>query len=221
MPFNYDKLWKLLLERKITKEELRNKIQASPNTLVKMGKNESVSLAVIDRICNVLDVLPEDVIEYRPLVGYKVGDIFYHHQLLSKEQYQNELASSQRLISEAIKILGDKEADEKFIAQTSMDLIHNKRNIIIGVYNSKIYFSEVFNLPVDCLMNTDNKLDNDNTTIIISQNDAWCEQIDVRAWETANNSDVIKKNIDIITTAPPEVIELINREFKKLINQLY
>lgn len=217
MPFNYDKLWKLLLERKITKEELRNKIQASPNTLVKMGKNESVSLAVIDRICNVLDVFPEDIMEYRPLVGYKVGDIFYHHQLLSKEQYQNELASSQRLIFEAIKILGDKEADEKFIAQTSVDLIHNRRNIIIGTHNSKIYFSEVFNLPIDCLI--DNKLDKDNKTIIISQNDAWCEQIDIRAWETVNNSDIIKKNVDIITTAPSQVIDLINREFKKLINQ--
>ena len=195
MPFNYDKLWKLLIERKITKEELRNKIQASPNTLVKMGKNESVSLAVIDRICNVLDVLPEDVIEYRPLVGYKVGDIFYHHQLLSKEQYQNELTSSQRLIIEAMKILGDKDADEKFIAQTSIDLIHNRRNIIIGIHNSKIYFSEVFNLPIDCLRDTDNKLGKDNTTIIINQNDTWCEQIDIRACETVNNADIINSYI--------------------------
>lgn len=66
MPFNYNKLWHLLIEKKMTKEQLRLKINASPATISKMGKDEAIHLNVIDRICAVLQCTPNDIIEYVP-----------------------------------------------------------------------------------------------------------------------------------------------------------
>jgi putative transcriptional regulator len=64
MGFSYDPLWKLLIDKKMTKEELRTKIGTSPATIAKMGKGENVSLDVIDRICKELNCKVEDVIQH-------------------------------------------------------------------------------------------------------------------------------------------------------------
>lgn len=66
MSFSFDPLWKLLIDKKMTKEELRKKIETSPATIAKMGKGENVSLEVIDRICNKLNCQVEDVIKHIP-----------------------------------------------------------------------------------------------------------------------------------------------------------
>ena len=50
----------------MTKEQLRLKINASPATISKMGKDEAIHLNVIDRICTVLQCTPNDIIEYVP-----------------------------------------------------------------------------------------------------------------------------------------------------------
>ena len=62
MAVSYDKLWKLLIDRKISKAELRKMIEVAPNTMTKMYKEEPVSLNVLDRICAVLDVDYGDII---------------------------------------------------------------------------------------------------------------------------------------------------------------
>ena len=62
MAVSYDKLWKLLIDRKISKVELRKMIEVAPNTMTKMYKEEPVSLNVLDRICAVLDVDYGDII---------------------------------------------------------------------------------------------------------------------------------------------------------------
>lgn len=67
MPFSYNNLWKLLIDKGLTKEELRVKANLSPNTISAMGKNKSVSLDVIDKICTVLDCEPYDIFEYKKL----------------------------------------------------------------------------------------------------------------------------------------------------------
>jgi putative transcriptional regulator len=66
MGFSYDPLWKLLIDKKMTKEGLRLMIETSPATIAKMGKGEKVSLDVIDRICSKLECKIEDVIEHIP-----------------------------------------------------------------------------------------------------------------------------------------------------------
>lgn len=64
MAFTFNPLWKTLIDRNMTKEDLRLGIKTSPSTIAKMGKNEYVSLDVIDRICNYLDCEISDVIEH-------------------------------------------------------------------------------------------------------------------------------------------------------------
>lgn len=64
MGFSYDPLWKQLIDRKMTKEDLRKRIETSPATIAKMGKGENVSMAVLDRICKELNCSIEEVIEH-------------------------------------------------------------------------------------------------------------------------------------------------------------
>ena len=64
MAFSYDPLWKILIDKKMSKEELRKAIETSPATIAKMGKGKNVSLEVIDRICEKLDCEVEDVIKH-------------------------------------------------------------------------------------------------------------------------------------------------------------
>jgi len=66
MAFSYDPLWKLLIDKKMTKEDLRNRIETSPTTIAKMGRGENISFEVLDRICNTLECKVEDVIEHIP-----------------------------------------------------------------------------------------------------------------------------------------------------------
>ena len=64
MPFNYNKLWKLLIDKNMTKSELRKAIGISSSTLAKMGKGENVSLEVIDKICTLFHCKVEDILEH-------------------------------------------------------------------------------------------------------------------------------------------------------------
>ena len=61
----YDNLWKLLIDKKMTKTELREKVGFSTNTLSKLSKNESVTVATLEKICLYLDCKIEDVIEIK------------------------------------------------------------------------------------------------------------------------------------------------------------
>ena len=64
MSFNYNKLWKLLIDKGINKTELRKKTGIGTATLAKLSANENVSLDVIEKICNTLNCQPGDIIEY-------------------------------------------------------------------------------------------------------------------------------------------------------------
>lgn len=61
----YDKLWKLLIDKKMTKTELREKVGFSTNTLSKLSKNESVTVATLEKICLYLDCKIEEIIEIK------------------------------------------------------------------------------------------------------------------------------------------------------------
>ena len=64
MPFSYNRLWKLLIDKNMTKSELTKAIGISSSTMAKMGKNENVSLEVIDKICALLECDINDILEY-------------------------------------------------------------------------------------------------------------------------------------------------------------
>ena len=63
MAVNYNKLWKLLIDKTMNKSELREAVKTSPNTIAKLGKNEQVSLDVLIRICKVLECDIGDIME--------------------------------------------------------------------------------------------------------------------------------------------------------------
>ena len=63
MALSYNKLWKLLIDKGMTKTEMRLKADISTTTLAKMGKNENVSMEVLLRICKVLKCDISDIIE--------------------------------------------------------------------------------------------------------------------------------------------------------------
>jgi putative transcriptional regulator len=66
MPFCYNSLWKMLIDKKMTRVQLTKAIGVSSTTMAKMGKDENVSLEVIDRICRLFQCQLSDVIEYVP-----------------------------------------------------------------------------------------------------------------------------------------------------------
>lgn len=60
---SYNPLWKKLIDLKLTKMDLVNRVGLSKATVAKMGKDEYVALDVIVRICNALNCEIYDVIE--------------------------------------------------------------------------------------------------------------------------------------------------------------
>ena len=66
MAISYNKLWKLLIDKKISKAELRKAIGISPNTMTKLNRDEEVTLTVLCRICEVLHSDIGDIVEYIP-----------------------------------------------------------------------------------------------------------------------------------------------------------
>ena len=66
MAVNYNKLWKLLIDKKMTKTDLRLKADIGTATLAKLGKNQSVSMDVIIKICAVLECNIADVMDIIP-----------------------------------------------------------------------------------------------------------------------------------------------------------
>lgn len=70
MSVSYNKLWKLLIDKKMSASDLRKAAAIAPNTMTKLRRDEDVSLAVLRRICEALDVDIGDVMEFtREKVG--------------------------------------------------------------------------------------------------------------------------------------------------------
>lgn len=63
MKYNYNKLWKLLIDNKMLKKDLMEKASIAASTMAKMSKELPVSLEVIGRICEVLKCNVGDVLE--------------------------------------------------------------------------------------------------------------------------------------------------------------
>ena len=66
MQVSYNKFWKLLIDRKMSAAELRKTANIAPNTMTKLRRDEEVSLAVLARICAVLNVDIGDIMEFIP-----------------------------------------------------------------------------------------------------------------------------------------------------------
>lgn len=64
MLYNYNKLWKLLIDKNMLKKDLMAVTKITSSTMAKMGRGESVSMDVLGRICNTLDCNIGDIVDY-------------------------------------------------------------------------------------------------------------------------------------------------------------
>lgn len=63
MAVNYNKLWKLLIDKNMKKYDLQIKAGLSKGTITKLGKNEDVSTQTLTKICAALNCDIGDIIE--------------------------------------------------------------------------------------------------------------------------------------------------------------
>ena len=64
MAISYNKLWKLLIDKKMNKTELRDKVGMSSSTLAKLSKDQEVAMPVLERICKELKCDVGDIMEF-------------------------------------------------------------------------------------------------------------------------------------------------------------
>lgn len=64
MAISYDKLWKILIDKKMNRTQLKDIAKISTNAVAKLGKNESVSLETLEKICWTLQCNIGDIVEF-------------------------------------------------------------------------------------------------------------------------------------------------------------
>lgn len=63
----YDKLWKILIDKKMSKTELSKAVGMSSSTLAKLTKEEHVAMPVVEKICAELECNIADMMEFKDL----------------------------------------------------------------------------------------------------------------------------------------------------------
>jgi len=120
---SFGKLWILLENRGMKKTDLKEII--SGNTLAKLGKNETVSSAVIEKICAFLDCQPGDIMEY-------ISD-------KKKREVAQQIDSANRAIMENLKAQGITE--EQFASMFSQVM----PEIIKGMFSGENIMENIMN----------------------------------------------------------------------------
>lgn len=63
MNYSYNRLWKLLIDKRMTKTEMRKAAGISTNILAKMGKDEPVAMESLAKIATALQCGLDDIVE--------------------------------------------------------------------------------------------------------------------------------------------------------------
>lgn len=74
MAVSYKRLWKVLVEREMSKADLRKQAEIAPNTMTKLRKNEFVAMPILDKICSVLQTDFGEIMEYVPKEESNIRD---------------------------------------------------------------------------------------------------------------------------------------------------
>ena len=64
MAISYNKLWKLLVDKKMSKADLRRAAGIAPNTMTKLRRDEEVTLTVLKKICAALNANIGDIMDF-------------------------------------------------------------------------------------------------------------------------------------------------------------
>lgn len=60
---NYNKLWKMLIDKNMKKQDLRDAAKISSASIAKLGRGENVTTEVLVKICEALDCDLNDIVE--------------------------------------------------------------------------------------------------------------------------------------------------------------
>lgn len=66
MAYSYNKLWKLMIDKKTNKTTLRREAGITSNAMANMGKDQPVNVEMLAKICRVLDCTIDDIMEIVP-----------------------------------------------------------------------------------------------------------------------------------------------------------
>ena len=64
MAVSYNKLWKMMIDKKMTKTELTHLAGISTNAMAKLGRDEEVRVNILEKICAALDCTVDDIVEF-------------------------------------------------------------------------------------------------------------------------------------------------------------
>ena len=64
MPVRYDKLFHLMIDKRITNAQLKEKAGFSANIITRLKRNEYISIESVERICRVLECGVDDILEF-------------------------------------------------------------------------------------------------------------------------------------------------------------
>ena len=90
MAISYNKLWKLLVDKKMSKADLRKAAGIAPNTMTRLRRDEEVTLSVLNRIGVALDVNIGDTIISEEKSN-KLEDVVFKYARMLEDSYSDEL----------------------------------------------------------------------------------------------------------------------------------
>lgn len=65
MAISYDKMFHLLVDKRITNAQLADKAGVSANIITRIKKNQYISLESVEKLCMALDCSVDDILEFR------------------------------------------------------------------------------------------------------------------------------------------------------------
>ncbi len=69
MAICYDKLFHLMIDRKISNVQLKNMAGISANVITRLKREEYVSIESIEKICKAINCSVDDILEFDPAVS--------------------------------------------------------------------------------------------------------------------------------------------------------
>lgn len=73
MARSYNKLWKLMIDKKLNKTQLRKAANITTNAMAKLGRDESVPVETLEKICDVLGCTIDDIMEFSAECGEAIN----------------------------------------------------------------------------------------------------------------------------------------------------
>lgn len=87
MAVSYKRLWKLLVDKEMSKSDLRKKAEIAPNTMIKL--RQEASLTILSKICKTLNADFGDIVEYIP--DAEIWDLYdENRELIGRDHVRGE-----------------------------------------------------------------------------------------------------------------------------------